>query len=130
MQKTEFIEHVAKEAGTTKSEADKVVRAVIKSIQDILTNGDKISLIGFGTFEVRERAERSGTNPRTREKITIAGGKVPAFSAGSEFKAAVSGRAKDKAAASAPAASGESGAGKGQEKQKQEEKKKAPKAKA
>jgi DNA-binding protein HU-beta len=97
MQKTEFIEHVAKEAGVTKSQADKVVRAMIKSIQDTLANGDKVSLIGFGTFEVRERAERSGTNPRTKEKITIAAGKVPAFSAGSELKNAVSGKAKEKA---------------------------------
>jgi DNA-binding protein HU-beta len=97
MQKTEFIEHVAKEAGTTKSEADKVVRAAIKTIQETLAKGDKISLIGFGTFEVRERAERSGTNPRTKEKITIAAGKVPAFSAGSELKNAISGKAKEKA---------------------------------
>lgn len=107
MQKTEFIEHVAKEAGVTKSEADKVVRAVIKSIQDTLAAGDKVSLIGFGTFEVRERAERQGTNPRTKEKITIAGGKVPAFSAGSELKNAVTGKAK------AATAAGTGGGGKG-----------------
>jgi DNA-binding protein HU-beta len=101
MQKTEFIEHVAKEAGVTKSQADKVVRAMIKSIQDTLASGDKVSLIGFGTFEVRERAERSGTNPRTKEKITIAGGKVPAFSAGSELKNAVTGKTREKATAGA-----------------------------
>jgi DNA-binding protein HU-beta len=113
MQKTEFIEHVAKEAGVTRSEADKVVRATIKTIQSALASGDKVSLIGFGTFEVRERAERSGTNPRTREKITIAAGKVPAFSAGSELKSAVSGRTKEKSGGNGKSKSSGGGSSRG-----------------
>lgn len=92
MQKTEFIEHVAKEASVTKSEADKVVRATLKVIEDALANGDKITLTGFGTFEVRERGERQVTSIRTKEKVTVAASKLPSFSAGSELKGAVNGK--------------------------------------
>lgn len=92
MQKTEFIEHVAKEASVTKSEADKVVRATLRVIEEALSSGDKITLTGFGTFEVRERGERQVTSIRTKEKVTVAASKLPSFSAGSELKAAVNGK--------------------------------------
>ena len=91
MQKTEFIEHVAKEANVTHTAADKIVRAALKVITDTLHEGDKVTLTGFGSFEVRERGERQVTSIRTKEKITVPASKLPGFSAGSELKAAVNG---------------------------------------
>ena len=101
MQKSEFIEHVAKEANVTKTEADKVVRATLDVIKTALASGDKVTLVGFGSFEVRERGERTVTSIRSKEKVIVPATKLPAFSAGSELKAAVSGKT---AAAKAPAA--------------------------
>jgi DNA-binding protein HU-beta len=103
MQKTEFIEHVAKEANVTKTEADKVVRAVINSITDLMTKGEKLTLTGFGTFEVRERGEREVTHIRTKEKVKVPASKLPSFSAGTELKAAVNGKAPAKTEGAAPA---------------------------
>jgi DNA-binding protein HU-beta len=94
MQKTEFIEHVAKEAGITRTLADKVVKASLKVIEDSLRGGEKVTLTGFGTFEVRERAPRTVTSIRTKEKVTIPAGKIAAFSAGSDLKSAVTGKAE------------------------------------
>ena len=89
MQKTQFIEHVAKEAGVTRTEADKIVRAALKVIQDELAGGGEVSLIGFGTFEVRERSARTVSHIRTKEKVEIPASKIPAFSAGKELRTAV-----------------------------------------
>ena len=70
-------------------EAEKVVGAIFSSIEEALAKGDKVQLVGFGTFEVRERAARTGRNPKTGEDITIAAAKVPAFKPGKALKDAV-----------------------------------------
>ncbi len=88
MNKTDLVNAVAA-AGFTKKDADKAVAAVFGAIEGALKAGDKVQLIGFGTFEVRERAAREGRNLQTGEKITIAASKVPAFKAGAALKAAV-----------------------------------------
>ena len=89
MTKTELISVVAEKTGFYKKDADKAVAAVLDSISDALAGGEKIQLVGFGTFEVRDRAAREGKNPATGEKITIAATKVPAFKAGKALKEAV-----------------------------------------
>lgn len=93
MQKTQFIEHVAKEAGVTRTEANKVVRASLKVIENALKSGEKVTLTGFGSFEVRERSAREVTSIRSKQKVKVPASKLPGFSAGSELKAAVSGKA-------------------------------------
>ena len=92
MTKTELISVVAEKTGFSKKDADKAVAAVLDSISEALAGGEKIQLVGFGTFEVRDRAAREGKNPATGEKITIAATKVPAFKAGKALKDAVSGK--------------------------------------
>ncbi|MCT4781799.1 MULTISPECIES: HU family DNA-binding protein [Exiguobacterium] len=89
MNKTELIQAVAEKANVSKKEATTVVEATFESITEALQNGEKIQLIGFGTFEVRERAARKGRNPRTKEDIEIPASKVPAFKAGKALKDAV-----------------------------------------
>ncbi|MGN0447261.1 MAG: HU family DNA-binding protein [Acutalibacteraceae bacterium] len=89
MNKTELIAAVAAKAEISKKDADKAVAAVFASIEEALAKGDKVQLIGFGTFEVKERAARSGHNPLTGEAITIAATKVPSFKAGASLKTAV-----------------------------------------
>jgi DNA-binding protein HU-beta len=89
MNKTEFIAEVASKADISKSEAQKVVKAVLDVITEALQKGDKVVLTGFGSFEVRHAKERSGVNPRTKEKVKIPATKRPAFSAGAELKKAV-----------------------------------------
>ena len=86
MTKVELVNAVAEKAGLSKKDADKAVAAVFAAITDSLKKGDKVQLIGFGTFEVRERAARTGLNPRTKETIKIAATKVPAFKAGKALK--------------------------------------------
>ena len=86
--KTDLVNAVAA-AGFTKKDADKAVAAVFGAIEDALAKGDKVQLIGFGTFEVRERAAKEGRNPKTGETIKIAASKVPAFKAGAALKNAV-----------------------------------------
>ena len=88
MNKTDLVNAVAA-AGFTKKDADKAVAAVFGAIEDALVKGDKVQLIGFGTFEVRERAAKEGRNPRTGETLKIAASKVPAFKAGAALKNAV-----------------------------------------
>ncbi len=103
MKKSEFIAAVAKEAGITRVEADKVVNAALSVISSTLKGGDKVTLTGFGTFEVRERAARAGMNIRTKEKIRIPASKRPVFSAGAVLRSSISGKkaaSKGKAAAS------------------------------
>jgi DNA-binding protein HU-beta len=90
MQKTELIARVAKEANVSQAEAAKIINQTLQVIMDSLKSGDKVTLTGFGTFEVRETAARTGTNPRTKQKIDIAAGKRPAFSAGTLLRNAVS----------------------------------------
>ena len=89
MNKTELINSVAEAAGLTKKEATKAVEAVFDTIQATLAKGEKVQLIGFGNFEVRERAARKGRNPQSGEEIEIAASKVPAFKAGKALKDAV-----------------------------------------
>lgn len=86
MNKAELVADVADRAGLTKRDAEKAVNAVVDSIEDALTKGDKVSLVGFGTFEVRTRAARTGRNPRTGQSLEISSSKVPAFKAGKALK--------------------------------------------
>ena len=89
MNKTELIAAVAEKAELSKKDADKAVAAVFAAIEDALKAGDKVQLIGFGTFEVKERAARTGHNPKTGESIEIAAAKVPSFKAGAALKTAI-----------------------------------------
>ena len=89
MNKTELINAVAAKAEISKKDAEKALAAVLGSIEDALKAGDKVQLIGFGTFETRERAAKEGRNPRTGETMTVPATKVPAFKAGAALKAAV-----------------------------------------
>jgi len=89
MNKTELINAIAAEAGLSKVDAKKALDAVVKSVSDALVAGDKVSLVGFGTFSVAERAARPGINPATKQPITIAAKKVAKFKAGAELTAAV-----------------------------------------
>ena len=90
MKKTDLIAAIAEKAEISKKDADKAVAAVVDAIKGALAAGDKVQLIGFGTFEVRERAARTGINPQTKKTITIAASKSPVFKAGAAFKSAVS----------------------------------------
>ena len=89
MNKTELIAAVAEKAGLTKKDAEKAVAAFVASVEEALVKGDKVQLIGFGTFEVRERAARIGRNPQTKAEIKIAASKQPVFKAGAALKKAV-----------------------------------------
>jgi len=89
MNKAELISAVAEKTGQQKKECEQFLGAFIETITETLKNNDKISLVGFGTFEVKERAAREGINPRTKEKIQIAASKSPAFKAGKAFKDAL-----------------------------------------
>ena len=86
MNKIELIAAVAEKAGLTKKDADAAVAAVFASITDELKKDGKVQLIGFGTFEVKKRAERTGRNPATGENITIPAAKLPVFKAGKGLK--------------------------------------------
>ncbi|MFY9140313.1 MAG: HU family DNA-binding protein [Thermacetogeniaceae bacterium] len=90
MNKAELIGSVAEKAGMPKKDAEKAVNAVLATIEEALAKGDKVQLVGFGTFEVRERAARIGRNPQTGEEIQIAASRVPAFRAGKALKDSVS----------------------------------------
>ena len=90
MNKTELVAAIVEKSGLTKKDADKALAAFIETVTETMQKGEKIQLVGFGTFEVRERPERVGRNPMTKETITIPATKVPAFKAGASFKAAVS----------------------------------------
>ena len=89
MTKVELIAAVAADAGLTKKDAEKAVNSAVNGITEALKNGEKVSLVGFGTFEVRERPERKGRNPQTKQEITIPASKLPAFKAGKALKDAV-----------------------------------------
>jgi len=89
MNKTELVDAVATQAELTKKDATNAVDALLEIISNTLAKEEKIQLIGFGTFEVRERAARTGRNPQTGEEIQISASKVPAFKPGKELKEAV-----------------------------------------
>ena len=89
MNKADLVNAVAAKAELSKKDAEAAVAAVTGAITDALKAGDKVSLVGFGTFEVRARAARTGQNPRTGEKIKIKAAKAPAFKAGKALKDAV-----------------------------------------
>lgn len=89
MNKVELVAAVADKTALTKKDAEKAVNAVLDAITEAVATGDKVQLIGFGTFEVRSREARQGRNPRTKETITIPASKQPAFKAGKAFKDAV-----------------------------------------
>lgn len=86
MNKAELITVMAEKSGFTKKDAEKALRAFIESVDETLANGEKVQLVGFGTFEVKQRGERKGRNPKTLEEITIPASKVPVFKAGKELK--------------------------------------------
>lgn len=92
MNKSELIAEVAEKTGLTKKDAEAAVKAVVDTITDAMIQGDKVQLVGFGTFEVRERAARFGRDPRTGESMEIAASKAPAFKAGQGLKDAVNGK--------------------------------------
>ncbi len=87
--KQDVIAKVVEATGLTKKDATASVNAVFDTVENYLADGEKVQLIGFGTFDVRERAARQGRNPQTGEAISIAASKVPAFKAGKALKEAV-----------------------------------------
>lgn len=89
MTKTDLVSAVAKKAGVTKKDAGAVLDALIEEIIGAVKKSDRVQLVGFGTFELRERAARTGLNPQTKEQIEIPASKAPAFKAGKAFKDAV-----------------------------------------
>lgn len=89
MNKSELISVLSKKTGMTKKQGAEVVEAFVETVKETLKDGDKVSIVGFGTFEVRERAARSGINPQTKEKIEIPASKAPAFKAGKALKDAL-----------------------------------------
>ncbi len=89
MNKTELIAAVAQQAELSKKDAEKALNAVIDVVKGALAKDDKVQLVGFGTFEVKTRAARTGINPRTKAKIEIPASKAPVFKAGQGFKDAI-----------------------------------------
>ncbi|MFJ7939635.1 HU family DNA-binding protein [Peribacillus sp. NPDC096622] len=89
MHKTDLVNTVATQAELTKGDAKKAVDALFEAISNTLAKEEKIQVVGFGTFEVRDRAARTGRNPQTGEEIQIAASKVPAFKPGKELKEVV-----------------------------------------
>ncbi|PGN01160.1 HU family DNA-binding protein [Priestia megaterium] len=89
MNKTELVDAVATKSELTKQDSKKAVEALFETISNSLAQEEKIQLVGFGTFEIRERAERTGRNPQTGEEMTIPASKAPAFKPGKELKEAV-----------------------------------------
>ena len=86
MNKSELIAAMAEKSGLSKKDSEKALGAFMDTVVDALKDGDKVALVGFGTFDVRERAARTGLNPRTKEPIEIAASKAPSFKAGKAFK--------------------------------------------
>ncbi|CBJ83133.1 MULTISPECIES: nucleoid-associated protein HU-alpha [Xenorhabdus] len=89
MNKTELVDAIAEQAGLTKTQAKTALESTLNAITESLRNGDSVQLVGFGTFKVNHRAERTGRNPQTGNEIKIAAANVPAFSAGKALKDAV-----------------------------------------
>lgn len=87
--KNELVAAVAEQAKVTKKVSEEVINALVDAIQGALAKGDKVSLVGFGTFEVRSRGSRTGRNPQTGQTITIPASRVPAFKAGKQLRDAI-----------------------------------------
>ena len=92
MNKEELVQEVAKKANVTQKEAAEVITVWIDTIQKTVAKGKKVTLVGFGTFEARKRAARTGRNPQTGKELKIPAKTVPAFSAGKKFKTVVNGK--------------------------------------
>ncbi|MDB9311950.1 HU family DNA-binding protein [Spirulina sp. CS-785/01] len=90
MNKGELVDQVHQKTGITKKQVDSVIAATIETIMDSVAEGDKVTLVGFGSFEPRDRKAREGRNPKTGEKMEIKATRIPAFSAGKLFKDQVS----------------------------------------
>lgn len=90
MNKADLINTMSEKSGLSKKDTEKALNAFLESVEEALTQDDKIQLVGFGSFEVRERAARKGRNPQTREEINIPASKVPVFKAGKALKDVVS----------------------------------------
>ena len=86
MNKEELVQEISKKAKVTQKEAAEVLGSLVETIQKTVAKGDKVTVVGFGTFESRKRAARTGRNPQTGKEIKIAAKTVPAFSAGKKFK--------------------------------------------
>ncbi|MFU8924928.1 HU family DNA-binding protein [Acinetobacter puyangensis] len=89
MNRSELIKHITTTSGLTQVQAINALDAFIKGVEDTLANGGEVALVGFGTFSVKDRAARTGRNPKTGEEIQIAAAKVPSFKAGKALKEAV-----------------------------------------
>lgn len=89
MNKSDLIDAIAQHANLTKADAGRALDGFISAVSAALSSGDSVAIAGFGSFEVRERAERTGRNPKTGEALTIAASKAPAFKAGKALKDAV-----------------------------------------
>jgi Bacterial nucleoid DNA-binding protein len=89
MTKADLIDKVAKDTKLTKKDSEQAIDAIVKAISGALAKGDKVTLVGFGSFDVRKRAARKGRNPQTGKEINIPAKKVPAFKAGKDLKEAV-----------------------------------------
>lgn len=86
MNKTELVDKIAEKSGLTKKDSEKALNAIINSVEEALINNDKVQLIGFGSFEVKQRAARKGRNPQTMEEIDIPESKIASFKAGKDLK--------------------------------------------
>lgn len=89
MNKSELIDAIAHHAQLNKAEAGRALDGLIKTIESTLKNGESVTLVGFGSFDVKERSERKGRNPQTGEELTIAAARLPSFKAGKTLKDAV-----------------------------------------
>ena len=89
MNKADLVAKVAEKSGVTKKDAEKAVAGIFAAVQEVLAAGDKVQVLGFGTFEVKERAARTGRNPQTGEELQIAASKNPSFKPGKALKEAV-----------------------------------------
>jgi DNA-binding protein HU-beta len=92
MNKEELVQEIAKKAKVTQKDAAEILGALIETIQKTVAKGKKVTLVGFGTWEARKRAARTGRNPQTGKELKIPARTVPAFSAGKKFKLAVNGK--------------------------------------
>ena len=92
MNKEELVQEVSKKSKVTQKETAEIINALMETIEKTVAKGKKVTLVGFGTFEARKRAARTGRNPQTGKEIKIAAKTVPAFSAGKKFKEVVNGK--------------------------------------
>lgn len=89
MNKTELIAAMSEQSGLTKKDTEKALAAFLESVEGALKKGDKVQIVGFGTFEVKNRAARTGINPQTKKPVKIKASKAPSFKAGKAFKDAL-----------------------------------------